>query len=73
MNSNVVFTVSTIKTNKKTHHNLNQWFMKFLSSFILFFITYQPKLYALKMEILEHVQSPVSTRIRLLGFYGKNL
>ncbi|XP_046806745.1 sodium/hydrogen exchanger 6 isoform X1 [Lucilia cuprina] len=26
-----------------------------------------------RMEILEHVQSPVSTRIRLLGFYGKNL
>ncbi|XP_050741319.1 sodium/hydrogen exchanger 6 isoform X2 [Drosophila biarmipes] len=26
-----------------------------------------------RMEILEHVQSPVSTRIRLLGFYGKKL
>nr|XP_014090453.1 sodium/hydrogen exchanger 6 isoform X23 [Bactrocera oleae] len=26
-----------------------------------------------RMEIMEHVQSPVSTRIRLLGFYGKNL
>lgn len=27
----------------------------------------------MQMEIMEHVQSPVSTRIRLLGFYGKNL
>ncbi|XP_026843306.1 sodium/hydrogen exchanger 6 isoform X3 [Drosophila persimilis] len=26
-----------------------------------------------RMEILEHVQSPVSTRVRLLGFYGKKL
>ncbi|XP_017852708.1 sodium/hydrogen exchanger 6 isoform X4 [Drosophila busckii] len=26
-----------------------------------------------RLEILEHVQSPVSTRIRLLGFYGKKL
>ncbi|XP_034473773.1 sodium/hydrogen exchanger 6 isoform X6 [Drosophila innubila] len=26
-----------------------------------------------RMEILEHVQSPVSTRIKLLGFYGKKL
>ncbi|XP_020810194.1 sodium/hydrogen exchanger 6 isoform X3 [Drosophila serrata] len=26
-----------------------------------------------RMEIMEHVQSPVSTRIRLLGFYGKKL
>ncbi|XP_037960713.1 sodium/hydrogen exchanger 6 isoform X3 [Teleopsis dalmanni] len=26
-----------------------------------------------RMEIMEHTQSPVSTRIRLLGFYGKNL
>ncbi|XP_058984301.1 sodium/hydrogen exchanger 6 [Musca domestica] len=26
-----------------------------------------------RMEIMENVQSPVSTRIRLLGFYGKNL
>ncbi|XP_067621472.1 sodium/hydrogen exchanger 6 [Eurosta solidaginis] len=26
-----------------------------------------------RMEIMDSVQSPVSTRIRLLGFYGKNL
>ncbi|KAL9927372.1 na[+]/H[+] hydrogen exchanger 3 [Glossina fuscipes fuscipes] len=26
-----------------------------------------------RMEILEHVQNPVSTRVQLLGFYGKSL
>ncbi|XP_075151637.1 na[+]/H[+] hydrogen exchanger 3 isoform X3 [Haematobia irritans] len=26
-----------------------------------------------RMEIMEHAQNPVSTRIQLLGFYGKNL
>ncbi|KNC22221.1 hypothetical protein FF38_01874 [Lucilia cuprina] len=38
---------------------------------LLFCLFFRPL--TLKMEILEHVQSPVSTRIRLLGFYGKNL